>query len=370
MIDYNKQEIKEQLSIEDYMELLTEWGGEPEYTNFGIISATICHNHSSDGGSRKLYWYSNSGLFHCYTGCEEPSFDIFQMVIKVAKIQWNEDYDLNAAVRWIARRFGISGTAVSGEDEFQLEDWKLFAGYDRIKDIEVSTATFISLKEYDNSILDKFNYNIKITPWLKEGISQEIMEKARIGYYPGKDQITIPHYDLKGRFIGLRGRTVCKEEAELYGKYRPMKIYNQLYNHPLGFNLYGLSWSKDNIKVLEKAIVFESEKSCLLYGSYFGWENNISVACCGSNLSSYQIQLLKSIGAKEIIVAFDRQFQEIGDKEYKHLVKNLTKINNKNNQSILISFIFDKNMITNYKASPIDEGPEKFLKLFKERIIL
>jgi len=27
-------------------------------------------------------------------------------------------------------------------------------------------------------------------------------------------------------------------------------------------------------------------------------------------------------------------------------------------------------MITGYKASPIDEGPEKFLQLFKERIVL
>jgi hypothetical protein len=27
-------------------------------------------------------------------------------------------------------------------------------------------------------------------------------------------------------------------------------------------------------------------------------------------------------------------------------------------------------MITGYKSSPIDEGPEKFLQLFKERIVL
>jgi hypothetical protein len=27
-------------------------------------------------------------------------------------------------------------------------------------------------------------------------------------------------------------------------------------------------------------------------------------------------------------------------------------------------------MITDYKASPIDEGADKFLKLFKERIVL
>jgi hypothetical protein len=37
---------------------------------------------------------------------------------------------------------------------------------------------------------------------------------------------------------------------------------------------------------------------------------------------------------------------------------------------VLISFIFDKNMITSYKASPIDEGPEKFIQLYKERIVL
>ena len=73
---------------------------------------------------------------------------------------------------------------------------------------------------------------------------------------------------------------------------------------------------------------------------------------------------------KEIIVAFDRQFQELGDKEFKHLTKNLTKLNDKYKNEVNISFIFDKNMITGYKDSPIDCGPDIFLKLFKERIIL
>jgi DNA primase len=135
-------------------------------------------------------------------------------------------------------------------------------------------------------------------------------------------------------------------------------------------NLYNLNNSKDNIKLMGKAIVFESEKSCLLYQSYFGIESDISVACCGSNLSIHQVQLLLDAGAKEIIVAFDRQFEDIGDKEFKHLTKNLIKLNNKYKNEVLISFIFDKNKITSYKASPIDEGKEKFLKLFRERILL
>ena len=150
----------------------------------------------------------------------------------------------------------------------------------------------------------------------------------------------------------------------------PIKVNKTWYNHPLGMNLYGFNWAKGNIAIVKKAIVFESEKSVLMYMSYFGTENSIAVACCGSNLSNYQIQLLLDAGATEIIVAFDRQFKTVGDTEYKRLKKNLLTIHNKFKNYATISFIFDKNQITGYKASPIDEGPEKFLQLFKERIIL
>ena len=196
------------------------------------------------------------------------------------------------------------------------------------------------------------------------------MKKNLIGFYSGGDQITIPHFDIQGRFIGLRGRCLCQEEAERFGKYRPLKINNILYTHPLGMNLYNLNNSKDNIKIIKKAIVFESEKSTLMYRSYFGEENDISVACCGSSVSAYQMQLLLECGAQEIVIAFDRQFQAIGDDEFKKLKENLLRTKMKYQNYAIISFIFDKNMITKYKASPIDEGKEKFLQLFKERIIL
>ena len=102
---------------------------------------------------------------------------------------------------------------------------------------------------------------------------------------------------------------MCKDEGELYGKYRPLSINKIIYNHPLGMNLYGLNWAKNQISIIKKAIVFESEKSVLKYMSYFGINNNIAVACCGSNLSAYQIQMLIDSGAKEIVVAFDKQYE-------------------------------------------------------------
>ena len=366
MVSYDKQEIKEALSIDNIFEILVEFGGEPEYTDFGILSTTICHNVPGEG-SRKLYFYENSGLFNCYTGCGE-SFDIFELVIKTTSIQKHLNYDLNDAVRWVAYKFGIIGSEIV-EEENHTEEWKILANYERIQEVELKNYE-VQLKEYDRSILDRFNYKVKIKPWLDEGINITSLWWSKIGFYPGGDQITIPHFDKDGRFIGLRGRTLCAEEAEKYGKYRPITINKFQYNHPLGMNLYNLNNSKKNISLIKKAIIYEGEKSVLLHQTYFGLDNDISVACCGSSISAYQIQLLLESGAEEIIIAFDRQFQKIGDNEFQHLKNNLLKIRQKYNNFALISFIFDSKMLTNYKSSPIDEGKEKFVKLFKERIVL
>ena len=363
---YDKLEVKKSLSLDNIFELLTEWGGDPEYTDFGLLSATICHNEPGEG-SRKLYYYTNSSLFQCYTGC--GSFDIFELAIKVFQIQNDIEMDLNDAVRYIAVKFGITSMSDPEEEIYKTEDWKILKTYDRIQEIELKDY-HVELKEYNNDILSNINYDIKITPWLQEDISQEVLNKAKIGYFLGGDQITIPHFDSKNRFIGLRGRTMCDEEAEVFGKYRPIRCNQQLYNHPLGMNLYGYNWNKNAIKIMRKAIIFESEKSVLKYASYFGWDNNISTACCGSHISNYQIQLLLDLNVDEIIIAMDRQFKEIGDDEWKHLTDNLTKIFNRYKNYTTISFIFDKEMITGYKSSPIDEGKEKFLKLFKERVTL
>lgn len=367
MLVFNKDEIRENLTLDNIFELLQMWGGDPEYSVFGILSSTICHNRPGEG-SRKLYYYENTKLFRCYTGCD-ASFDIFELVIKIEKIQNNQEWDFIEAVRYIAYKFGFAGQDEKADGTNDLADWKRFAAYDRIDSIELKTQNII-LKEYDTSVLSKLSYNILLYPWLKEGIGQDVLNKAKIGYFLGTDQITIPHFDINNRFIGLRGRTMVQEDAERFGKYRPMIINKQQFNHPLGYNLYNLNNSKTNIKNVKTAIVFEGEKSTLLYQTYFGIENDISVACCGSSLSAYQINLLLELGVNEIVIAFDRQFQDIGDSEFKHLTRNLTKIFNKYKNYTNISFIFDKNMITGYKNSPIDCGKDTFLKLFKERISL
>lgn len=112
------------------------------------------------------------------------------------------------------------------------------------------------------------------------------------------------------------------------------------------------------------------EKSCLKYASYFGEENDISVACCGSNLISYQVQLLLSLNVNEIVIALDKQFKEIGDLEWQKWTAKLKTIYNKFGAYVNISFIFDKWNLLDYKDSPIDKSKETFIELFKKRVTI
>lgn len=360
---YDKDKLKELLELEQIYDLLELWGGEPEYTENGLIARTICHNVLGEG-SRKLYYYSNTRLFHCFTGCVDPSFDIFELAIKVAKLQKGIKWELYDAMCFIADYFGFAGEQQE-EKGVELADWQVFS---RHKLEEVKLPDKVVLPEYDPIILSRFTYP-RIISWEEEGISPEVSQYHKIGYYAGGDQITIPHYDEDGRLIGIRGRYISADMAERYGKYRPLYVNKVLYNHPLSMNLYNFNLARPQIAQNHIALVFESEKACLQYASMYGRDNDISVAVCGSSVSSYHIHLLKECGAREIILCLDRQFQEIGDDEFKRLTSKLTHLYRRYNNTVKISIVFDKNMITSYKAAPTDEGREKFETLLRERIM-
>lgn len=359
---FDKDTLKNSLSTDDVYRLVDALGGEPRTQSFGLICATICHNAPGEG-SHKLYYYDNTKLFRCYTDCGD-TFDIYELVMRALNQQKGIELKLYQSFTFVANFFGYSYIQEK-EEKDNPKDKEVFERYKAAQPILPSQK--IDLPIYNPRVLKSLVYP-RIIPWEKDGIAPKIIKEAKIGYYPVGEQITIPHFDKDGRFVGLRGRALITTEADNYGKYRPIKIDNILYTHPLGLNLYNLNHSKDNIAQFKKAIVFESEKSTLLYRTYFDYD--ISVACCGSSLSAAQIKLLMDCGAQEIIIAFDRQFKAISDNEFLKLKKHLLSIHKKYNSLVKITFIFDKKMITSYKAAPIDEGKEKFLTLFNERIVL
>ena len=364
----DKDNIKNNLTIEQIFNLLSELHGEPVIINNIIIIKTICRHHVNelDEASHKLYYYENSHLFKCFTDCGD-TFDIFELIIKIKKLEGQEAYSLASAIKFIAKYFNIS---IEEEDEFDLkrDDFTLFENYDKINNIVLEKQN-VELKEYNDDILKNFPRPI-IQPWIDDGISKEVMEYYEICYDPKNCGIVIPHRDINGKLIGIRERTVIKENADLYGKYLPMKIGNKMFNHPISFSLFGIYQNKDNIKRLKKAIVVEAEKSVMQYATMFGQENNICVAICGSSFIKYQAQMLLDLGVEEIIIALDKQYKELNDDEFKKLVKNLKNIHSKYGHLVKISYIFDKENLLPYKASPTDKGKDVFLKLYKNKFSL
>lgn len=368
MINFNKDEIKESLTIDQIEQFLADHGGDPVKRIGCLVSRTICHNLPTDDASHKLYYYENTKLFKCYTECAETQgFDIFDLVRKIMKITSGVDWSLYDAQLYVINYFSLDVVNDFQNDTDKISDFAIFDKYERNNKANDKQKT-VELKIFDKSVLDHLQFRV-VLPWVRDGISVQIMKDYGILYDPYSMGVVIPHFDINDNLVGIRERTLVKE-YEVNGKYMPAILNGKMYNHPLGFNLYNINRSKENIKRFKIAIVGEGEKFCLGFASYFGEEADITVACCGSNLTWYQFQLLLSLGVEEIVIAFDKQFQTIGDKEWKRWTKKLTEISNKYNPFVKISFMFDTSDLLGYKESPVDGGKEICQNMFEHRIVL
>ena len=356
-MSYNKEEVKELLDIEDIYTLLEYYNAEPQIYYNHIEALTICH----DGDSHKLYYYENTKLFKCYTGsC--GSFDVFELIQKQEHLD-----DLNAAVYFVVQFFNLEGR-IDQVDVSSGEDWKIFERYKKIAGIHTTINDKLILPEKNKAIL-KYYPQPLIKNWQKEGIEKEVCDLMNIRYDAINGGILIPHTDEDSRLVGIRIRTLVKE-FENDGKYRPWKNGKELFNHPLGFNLYGLDKAKENIKRQKVAIIVESEKSVLQFISYLGLSNDICVAVCGSSLSKYQFQLLYNLGINELIIGFDKDFQEKGSNEYYQVQDKWEKTYRKYGNLVNMSFLWDKDNLLGYKSSPLDHGKDIFMHLFRNRVYL
>ena len=361
---YDKDKIKESLTLDDTFRIIENLGGKPEYSSFGFISETICHNHQGEG-SRKLYYYSNNKLFFCYTEC--GSMDILEVIRRNKSLEDGE-YTLYLSMQYVASMFDYNFEVENQEKSLVKNDLQILKNYTVIS--KKTEKTKLEYNLYNDKILNNLGF-IPPQPWLNEGITIDTMKRYKIRYYGTDHKIVIPHFNMNNELIGIRGRALSKEDENLYGKYMPIKINKTMYTHPLSTNLYGLNLNLNNIKKIRKIIIFEAEKSVLLYDSMFGEENNISVAVCGSSISIVQQDIIKNICCvDEVILAFDKEFQNIGDKEFNKNKEFLLGLASKFKNYSNVSIVFDKFDMIGYKDSPIDKGKETFEFLLNNRILI
>jgi len=359
LINIDKRDILQSITIEDVKNFLESLGVDQIVVNEEkghLICPTICHNPLHEAESMKLYWYQNNKIFRCYTECNE-NMSIFRLYQKFIKI--NEGYNITEeeAEDYVKRclKHIVITTIGNTTSAFSLD-------LDKYK----FNKHIPQLEEYPKSILTYFtNYHHPI--WLKEGITDESMDKFNIKFSIGQNKIIIPHFDIQNRLVGIRARALEKKEIEL-GKYRPIQIGTKIYAHPLQFNLYGIYEHKEGIKARRSAIIVEGEKSVLLDDGYYGKYSN-AVACCGSTFNKYHISLLTDVlGANEIIVAFDKEYVDWHDDKARRYREKLENLCRKYTTQATFSYIWDYNNLLEEKDSPYDKGKEVFEQLLKERV--
>ena len=352
---YNLEELRESLSPSDIKEILAKYGVEPHYENqLYIVFPTCCHN--LDGGSFKLYYYFDTHIFRCYTECDS-SFDIFELLIKMNALRGKE----------ISLYEAISLVGFSEEDAKETKDE---AEEDNLRAVEhlkvVSEASVRKpkkLQNLTNQVLSKYIFNERyLSPWVEEGISIDSMRRFNIKYDPINAAIVIPHKDVDGNLVGVRGRFM-EENAE--NKYMPLTYCGKIMAHSLRDNLYGIWENKETIKRTKTVILFEGEKSVLKMDTAFGEKNNFSLATCGNKISNEQITLLRELNVSTVILAFDKDYKT--DMQRDKIQDRYDAIARKLSMHFTTAVIFDYGDYLDYKDSPIDKGKETFEELYSYR---
>lgn len=242
MIDY--QSIVEELDDTKVKTLLDKLDIPYDDRGDYLVMPTVCHNASIDEASQKLYYYKNTHIFYCYT--EDGAMSIFTFLKNYYETR-DITYD------WFTDIYEL----ILGCSYFNEEN-KNPDAYKSIRDNYTLKKDRKELPAYPDAIMESF---IKYYPieWLNDGITKEAMDKFNIRYSSTQNRIIIPHYDVGGRLIGIRGRALNPEDIEMFGKYMPVQIEGKWYSHPLSLNLYGLNKTKENIKQTGIAFLFEAE---------------------------------------------------------------------------------------------------------------
>lgn len=356
---YNK--ILDMITTSDIVQLVSKFGISEtsiRYYNNQLIMPTGCHNEIIGAAKHKLYYYEDSKKFHCYTCC--GSMNPFEFVVQ--------------AYRTRGIKYSLSNAAIIIERIIQerLKDGFAVVTPPSTVKKEIEEDWHKSLTEYNPSIMNCFSRNKKyLKIWEKEGISFDAMDKFGIKFDMIRNRMVIPIYDDKGVFVGAKVRNFNQEDIENGRKYMPLIHNNEIYTYDKGKVLYGLNFNKKNIKNAKRAIIFESEKSTILYESLYVGNKAVSIG--GSNVSIYQTELLKQYKVETVVLALDNDYSLLPNEngeydKYFGLYKMLKEANKLDARGFNVEIVYDwEQSFLENKDAPIDKGREIWNKLYRNR---
>lgn len=356
MADYD--DIMNSITLEDVKNFLESLGVTQIQVNREkgyLICPTICHNPVQEAESMKLYWYQNNKIFRCYTECNEAMsiFTLYRKYMALNHYPITQE-DAKEYVKRCLKHIFIATPQKQNKNDIDFNQYNF-------------TAKLPQLKAYNENVLDCF-VKYYHPAWLREGITKEAMDRFNILFSISNNSIVIPERDLSGNLIGVRERIFDEDKIEKKGKYHPITVGNINYSHSNEFMLYGIYENQKGIQRQRRAILVEGEKSVLLSYSYYRDGAN-AVAVLGNHTNKYHISLLTDIlGVNEIVIAFDKEYDDWNDIDARKYRKRLEEICYRYQGHATFSYIWDYDNVLKRKDSPYDRGKDVFEHLYKTRV--
>ena len=298
---------------------------------------TNCPLHVDDTPSLSFTPAKNS--FYCFS-CGAKG----QMIGYLMKY---EDLDFDEAVEKAAR---IGNTDMSkmchSEAVIFLKRYKRYLEAKRHK-VKIEHP---ALPDY---AINKFSKDEKITEWLDEGITQEMIDLfgARIDDY--QNRIVYPVYDLAGKLINVKGRT-------RYENYHDLGIPKYINYYPVGTMDYfqGLNVTLPYVKERGEIIIFESIKSVM---KAYAWGYKNCASAEKHTLTPEQTELLVKLRVN-VVFAYDTDVS-YKDKDVAKSINKLRRVTNVytiNDYEELLGGAAAKN-------SPVDCGIDIWEELYENK---
>ena len=342
--------LKSQLTDDRIIELMDAMGAPlMKADSNNLIFPSICH-HGADCQSHKprLYYYIESQSWFCFV-CHF-SGDTISLVQHVKHL------DFNQAVSYICSVLHLQVGQI--EQNEQIDNWSELRRF--LPNAEPEPDKLLT---YDKSILSLFDH-LYPQEWLDYGISADILDKFGIGWYARQACISIPVM-FNGQLVGVRGR-YTREQDVAKGKYRPIcTLDGQVLKLATSQVMYGYDQNKSAIEKSRQVVLFESEKSVLKAPS-FGIDNALAVF--GSNISKQHIQLLLELGVNDVVLAFDSDYKQVGDDEFKFFVVKMKKLAAKLKPYFSVSIVYNNQGYDMYKCNMMDIPYEQAMKLWESRV--